>query len=356
MQGMALGAARPLSGIRVLDFSWSLPGPYATKMLSDLGAEVDAVDLEGRPEIFRTLPPLAGDVSHAWRYVNHGKRRRTVNHRDNDEIVSVIQELGGYDILVEQFRPGAMEAWGLGFEKLSALYPQLIYCSITGYGQDGACRDRAGHDINYLALSGVAESMRAFEEAPALSSLPIADLAGGSLHAVIAMLAALRERDRSGSGVHIDISMTDALWALNAFAGPAALNGEGEAPGEGLLDGGSFYGYYRTRDGRFLAIGGLESKFIDNLFSALGRPDLIASAKTGDSKMQKVVRAELSAIIEERDFSEWRRFFAPLDVCVEPVLTVAEAASHPHFISRNAVGKDDEGFYGFASPLRFMKT
>ena len=124
VERMDASAALPLAGVRVLDFSWSLPGPYATKLLADLGAEIDAVDLTARPEIFRTLPPLADDVSCAWRYVNQNKRRRLINHRDQSDVDAIVKEIGEYDILVEQFRPGAMEAWGLGYETLSAQHPR----------------------------------------------------------------------------------------------------------------------------------------------------------------------------------------------------------------------------------------
>lgn len=344
---------RPLAGIRILDFSWSLPGPYATKMLADLGAEVEAVDLAGRPEIFRTLPPLADEDSYAWHYLNDDKRRRVIDHRDPADIEAIRKEIGSYDVLVEQFRPGAMDAWGLGYGDLGALHPGLVYCSVTGFGQDGPFRDHAGHDINYMALSGVAHGMRGANGAPALSALPFADLAGGSLHAVIGILAALKGREKTGQGVHVDVSMTDAMWALNAYAGPAALNGAGEPPGTGMLDGGSFYGYYETRDSRWLAIGGLEPKFIDGLFEALGRPELADAAHTASPDAQEHVRTELAKLIAARDFEDWCAFFAPLDLCVEPVLTVDEAGSHPHFVSRSGTSGKKMRTRHFAAPLRF---
>ncbi|MCB2072643.1 MAG: CoA transferase [Novosphingobium sp.] len=346
-------AYRPLAGIRILDFSWSLPGPCGTKMLADLGAEVEAVDLSGRPEIFRTLPPLADEASYAWHYVNEGKRRRTVNHRNVADIEAVRGEIGNYDVLVEQFRPGAMAAWGLGYDDLAALNPSLVYCSVSGFGQDGDFRDRAGHDINYLALSGVAHFMRGADGAPALSALPVADLAGGSLHAVIGILAALQGRERTGQGAHVDVSMTDAVWALNAYAGPPALNGVAEEPGTGMLDGGCFYGYYETRDGRWLAVGGIEPKFVDGLFGALERPDLAGALREAAPNAHDHVRAELAKVIATRDFEDWRAFFALLDVCVEPVLTVDEAADHPHFVSRGGTLITDTGQRHFAAPLRF---
>lgn len=344
--------AAPLDGLRILDFSWSLPGPYATRMLADLGAEVVSVDLAGRPELMRTMPPLADNNSYAWHYVNDGKRRIALDRRDAGQVDALCAAIRDYDVVVEQFRPGTMRSWGLGHDRLARLHPSLIYCSITGFGQDGACSGRAGHDINYLALSGAADLVRGRDGAPAPSAIPFADLAGGALHAVIGILAALRARDLTGIGRHVDVSMTDAMWALNAFAGPAALAGAGEAPGAGLLDGGSFYGYYRSRDGRFLAVGGLEEKFVAGLFEALGRPELAERARNPDPASQAWVRQWLAEQIAQRDFDEWRRFFASRDLCVEPVLTVEEAAKHPHFRSRGGVLAGASGLPRFAPPLR----
>ena len=156
----------PLADIRIIDFSWSRPGPYATHMLADLGATVEVVDLVGRPDIFRMLPPLAADASYAWDYVNQNKLRRSVDHRDSAAVAAFHGEIAGYDVLVEQFRPGAMEAWGLGYASLAAIHPGLIYCSITGFNQNGACSGRAGHDINYMALSGVAHGLRGADGVP----------------------------------------------------------------------------------------------------------------------------------------------------------------------------------------------
>lgn len=203
----------PLADIRIIDFSWSRPGPYATHMLADLGATVEVVDLVGRPDIFRMLPPLAADASYAWDYVNQNKLRRSVDHRDSAAVAAFHGEIAGYDVLVEQFRPGAMEAWGLGYASLAAIHPGLIYCSITGFNQNGACSGRAGHDINYMALSGVAHGLRGADGVPALSALPFADMAGGSLHAAVGILAALQGRAKTGKGAHVDISMTGHVVA-----------------------------------------------------------------------------------------------------------------------------------------------
>lgn len=325
---------KPLAGLRVIDFSWSLPGPFATKMLRDMGAEVHVVELAGRAEALRILPPLHDGDNFCWLYVNDGKTRQSLKIDDPRDMEQILQTIGRYDILVEQFRPGVMEAFGLGYTSLAERYPSLIYCSITGYGQNSPYRDRAGHDVNYMALSGVADGMRARDGTPVLSALPFADLAGGSLHAVIGILAALRGRELTGRGAHVDISMTHALWALNAFAAPAALNGAGESPGTGLLDGGTFYGYYRTKDGHHLAVGGLEQKFIRGFFEAIGRPDLIEIGPDASPLERRRVRDEVAMVIAGQVLDHWVTAFDERDICVEPVIARTETGDHRLFKDR----------------------
>ncbi|MGE0776434.1 MAG: CaiB/BaiF CoA transferase family protein [Sphingomonadaceae bacterium] len=330
---------KPLAGLRVIDFSWSLPGPFATRMLLDMGAEVHVVELTGRPEVLRGLPPTHMGENICWLYVNDGKTRQSLNIGDPEDVERITEAIGGFDIVVEQFRPGVMDAFGLGYTSLAARHPHLIYCSITGYGQEGPYRDRAGHDVNYMALSGVADGMRGSDGMPVLSALPFGDVAGGSLHAAIGILAALQGRARTGRGVHVDISMTHALWALNAFVGPAALNGAGEKPGTGLLDGGCFYGYYRTKDGHHLAVGGLEAKFVSGFFGAVGRPDLIEAALDPSPLERRRVRNEVAVIISGEVLDHWLALFDERNICVEPVISSAATKERKLFDGR-MVGLD----------------
>lgn len=327
-----------LKGIRIIDFSWSLPGPYATLYLSDMGADVIKIEDPHRPEIFRLMPPLMGENSAAFDYVNRGKTRRAIDLKSPQGMAEVYDMLATADVLVEQFRPGAMDRLGLGPIAMLQKFPRLIYCSITGYGQTGPYRERAGHDINYCALAGVSSSMGCAGEGPPLLSLPIADLAGGSLHAVIGILAALRHRDATGEGQHVDISMTDALWAMNAFVAPAALNGAADPqPGGNMIGGATFYDYYETRDSRYLSVGGLEAKFRLDLCDILGRADLKEIALDDRRESQARFRAALAGVFKQHDLANWVAFFADHDVCVEPVLTISEAAAHAQFAARQAV-------------------
>ncbi len=324
--GSAPGRGGALAGLRILDFSWSVPGPFASKMLMDLGAEVLAVDIAGRPEIFRSWPPMKDGESCAWREINTGKARTVWDRDDPDDLERLRHEADTADILIEQFRPGAMAGMGLGYEALSARNPALIYCSITGYGQSGPMRQRAGHDNNYLALAGVAAGLTSLGGHPALSALPWADIVGGSLQAVMEIQTALIDRARTGQGAHLDVAMAPFMRRLNVLCRPVAEQLSRDPDyGATMLDGGSFYGYYRTSDGRYLTVGGLEPKFVAGLMDALDRADLTSLALSSEPEDHKAVQKALADIIGAKPFVHWRAFFQGRDLCVEPVLTALEA-------------------------------
>jgi len=219
-----------------------------------------------------------------------------------------------------------MTKLGLDYERLKKVNPRVIYCSISGYGQMGPLRDRAGHDMNYMALSGVMGYSGRKATGPTLMGIQIADIASGSNNAVIGILAAVVSRAATGEGQSIDISMTDGVMALNAMAGAAYLAG-GEAPGreENWLNGGSLYDFYATKDGGYLSIGSLEPQFFRTLCEVIGRPDLIPGGvqpKAGDFER---VREEIRAIVRTKTRAEWEAIFKEVDACVEPVLSLAEA-------------------------------
>jgi len=215
----------PLKGLKILDFTTLLPGPYATMLLADLGAKVLRMESPTRPDILRGLPPMAGEdnpVSAAHATINRNKKSLALNLKDPRAGEIVRRLLAEYDVILEQFRPGIMEKLGLGYESLKQTREDLIYCSITGYGQTGPLKDRAGHDINYLALSGLASHSGRADSGPSLAGTQVADIAGGSHHAAMAILAAAYRRQQSGEGSRIDISMTDCAFALNAISGANA--------------------------------------------------------------------------------------------------------------------------------------
>jgi crotonobetainyl-CoA:carnitine CoA-transferase CaiB-like acyl-CoA transferase len=231
-----------------------------------------------------------------------------------------------------------MDRLGLGYEELKKVNPRLIYCSLTGFGQTGPYKARPGHDINYLSIAGLSSYSGTKSGGPANNSTQIADIAGGSLNSVIAILAAVIYRDRTGEGQYIDISMTDCSFAMNALFAPDYLvNGVNPEPEALILNGGTFYGYYQTKDGRYFSVGSLEPQFRKVLCEAIGRMDLIEvsmSNKAGDIiAFKEAVREAFLT----KTFREWEETFSEYEACVEPVLSFSEACEHPQLVSRGMI-------------------
>lgn len=345
----------PLSQIKVLDFSTLLPGPYATMMLADMGADVIHVESPTRPDLLRVTPPMFDARSYVHLAINRNKRSLALNLKSTQAREIIHQLLQSYDVVVEQFRPGVMARLGLDYETLKAINPQLIYCSITGYGQTGPQRNKAGHDINYMALSGLASYSGKASTGPVLSGTQIADLAGGSHHAVMAILAAVIKRQQDGEGSYIDISMLDCAFAMNGMSGAAALaTGQDPQLGEEILNGGIFYDYYATFDGQHLSVGGLEPKFAQTFFTLIGYPQWLTRCVAPAGK-QDLLKQDLAALFASQPMQYWLSLFIDSDVCVEPVLSVHEAAQHPQLKERNMVNQamtdDGQVIPQISSPL-----
>lgn len=331
---------QPLAGLKVLDFSTLLPGPYATQLLADMGAEVLRIESPTRPDSLKVLPPMVGEISAAHGTINRNKQSLAIDLKHQDAKGIVMKLLQEYDIIVEQFRPGVMERLGLDYNTLAEQFPALIYCSITGYGQTGPWKLRAGHDINYLSLSGLASFSGRPDTGPVLSGTQIADIAGGSHHAVMAILAAVIERSTSNKGQYLDISMSDAALALSTmFSANALASGENPGYGTELLNGGFFYDYYQTADGRYLSVGSLEPQFAMGMLAALDLTDCLPLFERIDLESQQQLRQHIAEKIAQRTLAEWQEVFGRLDVCIEPVLTLTEAAEQPHFVERNMLGE-----------------
>jgi len=344
----------PLASLKVLDFSTLLPGPFASLMLADMGAEVLRIESPARLDLLRVLPPHDQGTSASHAYLNRNKRSLALDLKQAEALEIVRALVKGYDILLEQFRPGVMERLGLGYEALKSINPRLIYVSITGYGQTGPYKDRAGHDINYLALAGVASYTGRQDSGPLPLGVQVADVGGGSLHAVVGLLAAVIARQQSGVGQYLDVSMTDCSFSLNAMAGAGYLACGVEPEREShVLNGGSFYDYYRSRDGRWMSVGSLEPGFMQQLCAALGRPELAA---LGLSPQLKVA---LQVEFEKRSFDELCALFAGVDACVEPVLSLSEAVEHPQLKARQLVSQVPRGDGStqaqLACPLKFSQ-
>jgi len=353
--------AGPLKGLKILDFTTLLPGPYGTMMLADLGAEVLRIVSGSRPDLTAFMPPLlpGTNLSAAMAYLGRGKRCITLNLKDPRGVAIVRRLVAEYDIVIEQFRPGVMAKFGLDYEALKTANPGLIYCSLTGYGQTGPLSNRAGHDINYLARSGMMSYSGRKETGPGLTGIQIADVASGSNNTVIGILAAVVHRQRSGEGQHVDVSMTDGVVAFNALPGAAFLADGTEIGFEtGFLNGGSLYDFYETQDGKFLSFGGLEPQFFAAFCETIGRPDLTEGGVAPPELPR--VKEEVRAILKTKTRDAWLVLFASVDACVEPVLSIGEALADPLISARGMVVEVDLPDGGtvrqLGHPIRYSAT
>lgn len=327
-----------LAGLKVLDFTGLLPGPFGTRVLADMGAMVLRVEAPTRPDMVRIMPPFdSNGLSACHASLNRNKSGIAIDLKTAEGIEIVRSLVKEYDIVVEQFRPGVMSRLGIGYEELKAINPKLIYCAITGYGQNGVYKNRAGHDLNYLAIAGIMDYTGRREAGPLPLPIQAADITGG-LYAVSGILAAVIHRLKTGEGQFVDISLTDAAFSLQALTAPPALVGNDQPkPETDGLNGGSFYDCYRTADNRFLSIAGLEPQFFSGFCMAIGKPELIPLGISKAPETVHQVKTAISSVIAQKSLADWNALFAEMDVCVEPVLTFAEACEHPQIRDRRMV-------------------
>ena len=322
----------PLAGIRVLDFSTLLPGPMTGLFLAEAGAEVIKVERPGTGDEMRGYEPRFGDASANYALLNRGKKSIEIDLKAPHAIARLTPLIERSDVLIEQFRPGVMERLGLGYAALSKLNPRLVYCSITGFGQTGPRREMAAHDLNYLALSGMLSLSGDREGAPVMPHFPIADIAAGTYPALINILLALVQRQQSGRGCHLDISMADNLFVLSYWGladGFAA--GHWPAAGSALTTGASpRYGIYRTADGGYLSVAPIEQRFWD-IFCRLIALD---TAFHDDSKDPVATKAAVAARIAAHPIAHWRQVFDGQDACCAIIASLEEAVRDPHVIAR----------------------
>ncbi|MFH1155440.1 MAG: CaiB/BaiF CoA-transferase family protein [Pseudomonadota bacterium] len=350
-----------LQSLKILDFTTLLPGPFATMALADLGADIIRVEAPGRPDLMRGVPPFDGEFS-AWHSVlNRSKRSIALDLKKGGAKDVVKRLILSHDIVVEQFRPGVMDRLGIGYDALKSVKSDIIYCSITGYGQSGPWRDRAGHDNNYLSIAGVMSASGRSGQAPSPMGVQIADVTGGSYGAITGILAAVIHRHVTGQGQHVDISMLDASLYMNTLnLSKYLVAGENPGPEQEWLNGGSYYDFYQTSDGRVFSVGSLETKFWEGFCHAMGREDLIAMGQEGSPDSARKLKAEIAAIFASRPYTWWKEKFARLDVCVEPVLTASEVVDHPQVRARGMVVEVPKPGGGIqkqvASPFRFSAS
>jgi alpha-methylacyl-CoA racemase len=338
---------RALEGVRVLDLSRLLPGPFLTMILADMGADVVKVEDPRVGDYMRVFPPAKGGMHGGFLAVNRNKRSLALDLKDAAARDAFLQMVERADVVVESFRPGVMDRLGVGYAALAARNPKIIVCSISGYGQTGPYVDRAGHDINYIALAGV------LGMGTSPPGVQIADFAGGGLWGATAILGALYGREKTGRGAHLDISMTEgAMSLLSAELGNIDAGG-GSPRGGGMLNGGlACYGVYACKDGREVSVGALEPKFWVAFNEAIGRKGAIPELAAPPAQQQKI-REEIAAIFATRTRDEWLAALADKDCLVEPVLEPRELPSHPLHQAREAFFTLDGGELG---PLRQMRT
>jgi alpha-methylacyl-CoA racemase len=322
---------QPLAGLLVLDFTTLLPGPLATLMLAEAGAQVIKIERPGGEEMRHFEPRWEGEAA-PFALLNRGKQSLVLDLKDPAARGRLMPLLKRADVLVEQFRPDVMKRLGLDYPRLRKLNPRIVYCSITGYGQTGPRADEAGHDLNYIGNTGLLSLQPGLPGRPMVPPALIADIGGGTLPAVINILLALRQRERTGKGCAIDIAMADAMFT---FASPALAitNATGKSPrpsGERLTGGSARYQLYPTKDGKLVACAALEQKFWLAFAAAIG----LAPEAIDDRRDPSATKAAVARIIADRNSEEWRKIFAAADCCVTIVATLDEALRDPHFIGR----------------------
>lgn len=351
--------AGALSGLKILDFSTLLPGPLATMHLADMGAEVLRVTSGTRADLVQTMPPYVPgmNISATAAQIGRNKKVITLNLKDSRAVQIIKELIREYDIVLEQYRPGVMKKLGLDYETLSAINPGIIYCSLTGYGQDGPMAVKAGHDINYLSLSGMMSYAGRKKDGPSLMGIQIADIASGTNNTIISILAAVIYRNNTGRGQYLDVSMTDGVFALNAMSGPGVL-ATGENPkreGE-LLNGGSLYDFYETKDGEYVSFGGLEPKFFADFCRVIHREEWIEKGvQAGDE-----IKNEVREIMKTKTRDEWMSIFREADACFEPVLSLSEALNGELARERNMVvdvpAAEGKTIRQIGSPFKFSES
>jgi crotonobetainyl-CoA:carnitine CoA-transferase CaiB-like acyl-CoA transferase len=322
---------QPLSGLLVLDFTTLLPGPLATLMLAEAGAEVIKIERPGGDEL-RDYPPRLDGESAAFALLNRGKTSLTLDLKSAAGHARLLPLLARADVLVEQFRPGVMERLGLGYAAVRRINPRIVYCSISGYGQSGPRAGEAGHDLNYIGNTGLLALNPGSPAWPTVPPALVADIGGGSFPAVMNILLALRQRDQTGEGCCLDIAMADAMFtfAWHAFAAGQAT-GRYPGPGAAPLAGGSpRYQLYPTRDGALVACAALEPKFWQAFCAAIG----LAPALIDDAGDPPATRAAVAAILATRTAADWRPILAAADCCATIVTSLDEAIRDPHFVAR----------------------
>ncbi|WP_336135954.1 CaiB/BaiF CoA transferase family protein [Natronomonas amylolytica] len=344
-----------LDGVRVLDLTRLLPGPYATQLLADAGADVVKIEDTGAGDYARHMPPTTEEgIGAVFDAVNRGKKSVSLDLKSEGGREAFYELVTEADVVIEGFRPGVTERLGVDYETLTDYREDLVYCSLTGYGQDGPHADKAAHDLNYIGLAGLLDMTREnTDEAPRAPGYQIADMAGGLL-AAFSICSALLSRELGNTGgEYLDVALTDAVVSFSQSLAPQALAGEDPRPGETALTGKyPWYDVYEAADGGYVTIGALEPQFWSAFCEAVDRPELIGKHMTDDPAERQALREELESIFAERTRDEWAEAMADVDAAVDAVYTPAETFEHPQIEARGYVERPEDGQPRVGFPLR----
>jgi alpha-methylacyl-CoA racemase len=335
-------ATGPLAGFRIVEFAGIGPGPFACMMLADMGAEVVTLDRVGAK---KNMKSVAG----------RGRKVIELDLKDKHAVVQVLELLSSADALIEGFRPGVMERLGLGPDVVLTRNPKLVYGRMTGWGQEGPLAQAAGHDINYISLTGALAAIGT-KEKPVPPLNLVGDFGGGALYLVVGVLAALLEASRSGRGQVVDVAMCDGAASLmSMFYDMTAIGRWVEGREKNFLDGGAhFYGIYECACGNFVSIGSIEPQFYALLRQHAGLSDSAFDAQM-DRKTWPELKQKLTAIFKTKTREEWCKIMEGTDICFAPILTMAEAPKHPHMAARS-VFVERHGVTQPAPAPRFSRT
>jgi crotonobetainyl-CoA:carnitine CoA-transferase CaiB-like acyl-CoA transferase len=349
-----------LSAVCVVDLTQLLPGPYATQLLCDMGAEVVKIEHPdggdpGRQFVDRPEADGTGyESSPLFDVVNRGKRGATLDLKRDRGRAALLDVAVNADVVIEQFRPGVVDRLGVGYDDVRAVNGDVVYCSVTGYGQTGPYSERAGHDLNYAGAAGLVDMTRhSTEEQPVIPGFPVADMAGG-LFAALSVVGALLSRELGdGGGEHLDVGMADAVLSLSqVVAGPAAAGGD-RRPGRTVLTGKyPCYDVYECADGRYVTVAALEERFWEALCAAIDRPDLAGAHMADGEATRERVRRELADVFATRPREAWLDDLADAEAMIGPVKTVTEAFEDPQFRARPVVQEVDGLLRRAAFPVR----
>lgn len=353
-------------GLRVLDLTRLLPGPLGTMLMADMGAEVIKIENPNSPDYVRMFPPYQNGESLNYIAYNRSKKSVVLDYTTSEGRETLLKLAETADVLVEQFRPGHMDRLGLGYAAVHERNLRLVYVSVTGYGQTGPYAHLAGHDLNYLGISGVLGLTGEPDQAPVVPGVQLADIAGGSYGCVMATLAAIYARQQTGEGQHVDVSMTDCVMPLLSVA--YALHGGGQDPVRGTmpLSGGQpNYGVYRCADEadekpRYVALGTLEPKFWQKFCTVVDRPDWLKFMLPQSDMQLTDYKAAIQELIQERTLTEWVKLGTENDLLITPIHTLDDLATDPHLLARQMISTQKHPVAGPVTsvgiPLKFSAT